>query len=209
MAASEPFDFLASWPGWSTRFALVPVSEISATRGGRQLARDLGPALWEADYVTKGLAPLALRRWKAVLARLEGGQATFIAWDMSAGWPAAYPDGAGLSGQTATLGAASGYDLSLTGLPAAAMKLTAGDYVAFGYGGSGARALHQVTADVTATAGAATLDVRPAVRPGWTNGATVTLRRPWCLMAMVPGTLSESADVSGRGTLAFTARQTL
>lgn len=210
MAASEPYDILGGWPGWSTRFELASVSEISATRGGRQLARDLGPALWEADYATRTLSPLALRRWAARLHQLAGGARIFWGRDLGAGWPMAYPDGAGLSGTTCALGGVVGsYAVTLTGLPAAAMALRTGDYFSFAYGSGGAVALHQVMGDAVATGGVCEVEVRPAVRTGWSAGAPVYLRAPACHMALVPGSVSMSADIGGWGTLAFRARQTL
>ena len=78
-----------------------------------------------------------------------------------------------------------------------------GDFVRIG-----AANLHQVVAGVTASgAGAAAqVEFRPHFWPGTAAGNAVSVKKPYCLMTIVPGSVSTAADLAtGRGTISFRA----
>jgi hypothetical protein len=216
MSLSFPLDLLADFPGTSIRFEAVPMLEIDPTRSGRIISKDLGPALWEADYQSKRLLPNALKFWKAKLLALQGQ--SFIGYDMTACFPIAYPNGSWPTGGSfdgiATLASVTDAKvLTMDDLPAGYVG-SVGDYVSFDYGDD-SRALHQVMESFVADGSGVTgsFEVRPHVRPGYnlllTGGLPVALTKPRAVMVLVPGSVIASSDLSGRGSISFTGRQTL
>lgn len=219
MSITYPIDLLLGFPGMSTRFELVYVQEVSPTRGGVQYSADLGPALWEADYQSRVLKPSELRLWKARLASLENGAKTFKGYDLTACYPLAYPRGSwptGLSfggiGSLNDIDESSYKELRIAGLPAG-FVISEGDYLSFAY--DGYRALHQAVASVMANGDGLTpfLEVRPAIRPTDDHQSSpqpeVDMVKPHAIMTIVPGSVSAPASLDGRGTISFSARQTL
>lgn len=210
-----PLDLLADWPGTSTRFNLDRVEEVDATRSGTVISRDLGPPLWSASYETRELAPTLLRHWKARLNALEGGLQTFKGYDKTACFPIAYPNGSWPTGGAfdglATLNAVSDTKTIRLGDLPAGFVLSVGDYLSFTYGASDVRALHQVVEAAVAAGSGITpeFEIRPRLRVGWELETVVSLVRPYALMAIVPGSVSDGSSLSGRGALSFSARQAL
>ena len=214
--ATYPLDFLATFPGTTTRFELTHMQEVSPTRGGKTVAVDTGPALWEADYETKPLVASQWRKWKAQLALLDGSINTFYGYDLRGCFPIEYPGGR--SGWDGTAGVAlsshsvANSTLSFTGLPIGPRyQIRAGDYVAF-TDAAGSRHLYQYLVDALAgtTGYSGALEVRPRVRTVTVATVTnITFYRAAAIMVVVPGSLSQEAPFNGRGRLAFTARQVL
>lgn len=218
MAITYPLDLLSGFPGTSTRFELELNQEIDPLRSGDQVAKDLGPAVWVANYQSRVLKPTELRRWKARISSLVGAMHTFKGYDLTACYPMAYPNGSWPTGLAfdgmATIADAEPTALALGGLPAGYV-VSEGDYIAFEYGPNDARALHQALESVQANETGVTslFRVEPELRPGFPDGggspATVAqLVQPYALMVVLPGSLSATSDLSGRGTISFSARQT-
>lgn len=71
----------------------------------------------------------------------------------------------------------------------------------------GTKDLHQVMEAAVAVAGLTPLfEVRPHIWPGVATGAAVSISRPACIMAIVPGSISSTADMAtGRGVVSFQA----
>jgi hypothetical protein len=216
VSLTYPLDLLANFPGTSTRFDLVPQIELDPTRNGKQISKDIGPELWEADYLTRVLSPNEMKFWKARLNSLHGE--SFIGYDLTAGYPILYPHGSWPTGLAfdglAMLNSVSGNskEISLSDLPSGFVG-SVGDYLSFTYGTS--RALHQVSEEFFSTGSGGTTDefrVRPDIRPGYnlgSGGTVVLLVRAYAEMIVVPGSISASTDLTGRGQLSFTGRQTL
>lgn len=209
-----------NFPGWTVRFELMYRQEQSVHASGRVRVKDFGTPLWRASYQSRPLRPNLLDEWRARLAALENGLLTFQAWPMSRCWPINYPNGSAptpsdwvLNGGTWGPGG-----LWLTGVPwssaiattttvasisggnqitlASPFSLVVGDYLQIG-----AR-LHQI---VAVSGGVYTL--APHLSTGTLVGATVTLYRPSVTMAIVPGSVSTTSALNGRGTVSFEAME--
>lgn len=213
-----------SFPTWfkgmsQCRFQLEYQQELAPDGNGDQIARDLGPTLWKADYRTDILQPDKMGELEAWLDSLENGGQTFWGYDFRRPYPLAYPDGftgmtradGGSFDGTCTLGTISDSRLiPLTDLPAS-FVFSPFDCLAFAYGeDDDSFALHRIMAGVTANgSGAVTVEVRPHVRVGWEAGATVNLAKPSCLMRLVPDSYSPDQQARGKGVISFKAAQTL
>lgn len=213
MAITYPYDILAGFPGTTLRFELQYLQEMSPLRGGCQVVADLGPALWVMDVKSKVMRPSELKAWKARLAALENGGQQLIGHDMTACFPIAYPNGSWPTGVAfdgvATLETVTNNKtVTLSGLPEG-FKVSTGDYISFGYGS--ARALHQAMEDAVADefGVSSAFEVRPYIRPGYVLDVDVALTRPHAVMLIVPGSVSQPSQDNARGTVSFSAIQTL
>ncbi|MBO9100003.1 MULTISPECIES: hypothetical protein [unclassified Rhizobium] len=206
MAITFPYDLLSAFPGWSTEFDLAYRQEQSRTAGGRTIVKDLGSPLWQATWQSRNLRVNELDAWRARLKALENGLQTFRAWPTSRAYPIAYPNGswptgAAFSGQ-ARINSLSSKAVSLKGLPAG-YRVSVGDYMQIG-----TTDLHQVVEDAVANAGGVTgsFEVRSFLWPAAVVNAIVSLTKPSCIMGIVPGTISSTADIqTGRGVITFQA----
>lgn len=203
-----PTSFFDEFPGWTTEFNLLWRQEQSRTAGGQTIVKDLGSPLWQMTAQSKSLKPNELDYWRARLTSLENGLKTFRAFPKSRCFPVAYPNGSWPTGsafdgvgQVATI-AANRKAASLSDLPVG-YKVTVGDYIQIGD-----KDLHMVMEPATAGAGGVTaqFEVRPHLWPGVTAPVAATLVKPSCIMMVVPGSVSTTADLStGRGTVTFQA----
>ena len=211
MSLSEPSDLLADFPGWVTEFDPVFRQETSRVAGGRTYMKNLGPSLWGMAARSKVLRPNVLDEWRARLQALENGLVTFLGYSMSRGYPILYPRGTWPTG-LAFDGEASLYDVGvnrksirISQLPAG-FTLSVGDMVQIGNAD-----LHRVQEQTIADGSGITpaFEVRPHIWPGIEGGVSpalsVYLRKPHCVMAIEPGSVSTGADLSGRGTVSFRA----
>jgi hypothetical protein len=208
MTISYPINLLPGFPGWTTGFSLRWRQEQSTQASGRVLVKDMGSPLWTLRATTKTLSPNTLDLWRAKLTALENGLQTFWGYPMSRCYPQAYPNGSwptggAFPGTTAQLASIDTNRklISVSHLPAGFI-LSVGDYLSI------AGDLHQVMEAATATAGTTGFfEVRPHIWPGRAIGATVSVKQPACLMAVVPDTVSADASLNGWGTLSFQAME--
>jgi len=209
MAVTYPLDLLADFPGWVTDFDLLELQEQSRSANGKTYVKDLADPLWQMTAQSRQLSPNELDYWRARLKPLKGGGGTFYGYPLSRTYPIRYPNGAWPTG-----GAFNGVSASLVavninqravqvGSLPAGFTLSVGDYIAIGHD------LHQVMEGVTAAVSGATpeFEVRPNVWPGVAPGsAAVAVKRPSCIMAVVPGSVSSTADPqTGWGSITFQA----
>lgn len=198
MAITYPFDVLDGFPGWSVEFEPMYRQEQSRQANGRTIVKDLGSPLWRATYQSTTLTINALDRWRARLAALEGGLQTFRGYSLSRARPIAHPGIGGLPSGTISTINANRKAIAVTGLTG--ISLSPGDLIRIG-----ASDLHRV---LEAASGSPTgqVEIRPHLWPGVTTGATVSVTRPYCIMAMVPGSMNTQADLAtGRGSVSFQA----
>lgn len=231
MAITYPLDLLDNLPGWSTDFSLLYRQEQSRHASGRTRVKDYGTPIWTATYVTKNLSPNNLDRWRAKLNSLENGLQTFRAYPKSRCWPIAHPNGQLTKPNNWVLDTGFWDDggLWLTGIPwnsnnlssasvnsinadnktlsikdAPFLKLSIGDYISIN------ERLYQVMEDVEPSVTGTTLDfeVRPHYNPNIVGeNDTVIFNKPYCLMTLVPNSVSASSGLNGRGSVSFQAME--
>ena len=190
-------DLLGDFPGWTTEFELVHRQEQSRTAGGRTIVKDFGSPLWRLSAVSRVLRPNELDHWRARLDALENGLQTFRGYAMARARPIRHPGTAALPAGTVASLNANGKALAVSGL--GAIILSVGDMIQIG-----AADLHRVVA--TTGAPAVDFEVRPHLWPGVAVGDAVSIARPACLMAIVPGSAATTADPkTGRGSVSFQA----
>ncbi|MPZ41604.1 MAG: hypothetical protein GEU95_26875 [Rhizobiales bacterium] len=200
-------------------FILDPVQEVTPTRGGKQIAADLGPTLWTAEMRSGQMEEDdfgIVRAWFDTLSSLE----EFYGYDKLREYPVSYgaADFAAMTvGGNPFDGTCSlanvvdnGLTVQLNSLPVG-FKLRPGDYLAFEYGTSDElRALHRVSAGGDADgSGELDVEVRPRVRTGWEAAATVMLYRPAARMVVMPKSYTETIIPPTFGEVSFRAIQTL
>ena len=214
MSLSEPFDLLADLPGWTTQFEVAWRQEQSRAAGGRTYVKDLGDPLWALTAQSRPLSPNELDYWRARLNAMENGLATFWGYSMSRCYPIKYPrgtwsTGAGFDGN-ATLNSvgANNKSVSISGLPVGYV-VSAGDYIQIGDAD-----LHHVVEDATSNGSGITpeFEVRPHIWPGVdandSPAPIVKVKRPACIMAIVPGSVQSQADPqTGWGAVSFQAME--
>ncbi len=178
-------------------FDLGEAMQVDETAGGELLTASLGTRLWEGEV---RLAKMTAAEWALIEPMIdllrEPGR-SFQCFDPRRPFPGFDPTGAIIAAASPVIGTVSGTfrEMSLTALPAN-YQLRRGDYLSFTYGSNPARrALHRIMENVTATAGGASglFEVIPAVRPGWSSGLSVELRRAWCKAQLVPGSVDKGS----------------
>lgn len=210
MSLSAPFDILIDFPGWTTEFDLVYRQEQSRTALGKTYVKDLGNPLWQLSAQSKMLTPNVLDYWRARLKALENGLQTFYGYSLSRTYPILYrngswPTGLSFSGTSAVLATvnANRKAITVSALPAA-FGISIGDYVQIG-----STDLHQVVEAATASGGGLTpeFEVRPFIWSGVIGGGSpavaVSVKRPHCLMSIIPGSISTQAGLDGWGAITF------
>ncbi|CAM5401606.1 putative protein OS=Afipia felis OX=1035 GN=BN961_02915 PE=4 SV=1 [Afipia felis] len=212
MSLPEPFDLLADFPGWVTVFEPMWRQEQSREAGGRTYVKDLGDPLWMLSAQSRQLDPNEIDYWRARLNAMENGLATFRGYSMSRCFPIRYPRGSWPTGLSfdgvaalASIGA-NRKSVSLSGLPSGYV-ISVGDYIQIGDAD-----LHQVVeSSIASGAGVSSMfEVRPHLWPGVNAdvdpAVEVLVRRPSCLMAIVPGSIQSQADPqTGWGSVSFQA----
>ena len=200
---------------WTTSFELLWRQEQSRTAGGVTLLKDFGTPLWNGSWQSRTLSPNELDEWRARLDALENGLKTFKGYPLSRCYPIAYPRGSwpmgeAFDGQSATVYAvgAGNRSLRLDLLPAG-FQLRVGDMLQVRHGVSPVRYdLYRVQEAALAAGNGITpeFEVRPHLWPGVAVDNLVSVYQPWCLMAIVPGSISSQADPqTGRGSVSFQA----
>lgn len=194
MSLAYPFDLLASFPGWSTEFDLLWRQEQSRQANGRTIVKDMGSPLWRATYQSRQMKPNELDYWRARLDAMENGLKTFFGRPLSRCRPINNPGSSPLPSGTLSTIQPDRKSITVGGLTG--ITLRPGDMVCIRD-----KDLHRVV-DGTGAA----VEVRPHIWPGVTTGATVSISKPYCIMAIVPGSITSTADMqSGIGAVGFQA----
>lgn len=198
MAITYPLDLLANWPGWSTEFDLMFRQEQSRQANGRTIVKDMGSPLWRASYQSRSLKPNEIDAWRARLASLENGIQTFKGYALSRCRPILHAGAAALpTGELHTIDA-NRKEIRVDDL--LGVSLSVGDMIQIG-----TKDLHQVMEPASGTL-TDLFEVRPHIWPGVATGAAVSIVKPACIMAIVPGSVSSTSDMAtGRGTISFQA----
>lgn len=230
MAITYPLNLLDDLPGWSTDFNLIYRQEQSRHASGRTRVKDFGTPIWGATYVTRNLSPNSLDYWKARLQALENGLFEFIAYPKSRCWPINHPNGT-FSGTTVegwvlesgfwddggiwmtdvpweteslTSGLVNSVNinnkaLSIKGIPY--LNLSIGDYISI------ENKLYQVMENASSEEDGITpeFEVRPHLSLTISVDDVVLIYKPNCLMTLVPGSISSSSGLNGRGSISFQA----
>lgn len=215
MSITYPIDLLSDFPGWAT-LTLDHGDELSGQAGGQVRVKNVRAPLWRMKAETNRLKPSAFRQWKARMESLENGGKTFLGYDMSACYPILYPNGSwptggSFLGTTAAIHTVSSTrSIRVKQLPAGYV-VSVGDFIAVNDGTSpaGSYGLHMAVETATADGSGITpeFEIRPPLRQ-WTEADhPVSVKRPSCLMMLVPGSLSTPVGLDGRGTVSFEALQ--
>lgn len=194
MAITYPFDLLNGFPGWPVEYDLLWRQEQSRQANGRTIVKDFGSPLWRAGYQTRRLKPNELDVWRSRIHAVENGLKTFKGYPLSRCRPIQHPGSSALpSGTINTIGS-DRKTVSFSGLTS--INLQAGDMVRIGTGD-----LHQIVGVDTGV-----FEVRPHLWPAAKAGDAVSVNKPYCIMAIVPGSVSSIADMaSGIGAISFQA----
>lgn len=141
------------------------------TNSGASAVVVYGPARWFLRAETEFLDMAQARNWSAWLARRKGGAVTFTAWRIMRGYPAG---AIGADEGVAVLSSINTGASTIAIGSAGAYQARKGDMVSFRTAANGYW-LGEVTGDVNASGGAATLAVEP--RPRTQHASTPALRR--------------------------------
>lgn len=201
-------DILTPFLFASQSLRLSSRQEFSRLASGITIGKDLGPALWLADYTTVALPNDDALTLEAKLNSLDGLIGTFEAGDIRRPYPKSHPDG--VFGDTGVLHSVNANNKAISiGSLDAGMVLSVGDYLSFDY--AGARALHQVVEAVVASGAGLTseFEVRPHLRAGWTVGAAIKLKQPKGVFTLLPDSISSATVGPMDSTISFKAVQYL
>lgn len=152
--------------------------------GSQQVQQNQGQ-FWTFSVQYPPMSDDQARNWFGILAGLKGSFGTFLfgdpLWKKPRGnWGSApLVNGAGQTGAT----------LAVDGLPSSAV-IRAGDYLQLGSGSSSR--LHVVTQDVTAVAGAATLDIWPSLRSSPADNSAIVVNSPKSVFRLAKPNLAKS-----------------
>lgn len=196
-------------------FDLEEYMAINRSRGTEIDVFEVAPRRWSCQYQTRHLLRADAQTWKAWHNSLRGGLNQFYGYDPERPYPKDYSTG--FAGQTRHGGGsfdgtgtitsvADAHTITLATLPST-FQFRAGDLIGLVDGSY--RAVHEVTADAIASAGAAALTVEPAIITSiFDTSSTFNLVRPKAVMLLVPGTWSAPRDVEG-GIIRFQGIQVL
>lgn len=216
--------------GWSVEFNLLYRQEQSRHASGRTRVKDFGTPIWQATYITKNMSPNKLDFWRARLNALENGLQTFVAYPTSRAWPIKHPNGLAVStddwvlengfwddggvwfdgipwnGNLLTSGRVNSVNANNKALSikeVSFLDLSIGDYISI------EDKLYQVMEDVvgsTETGTTPQFEVRPHFTPNLVSvDDIVIIRKPFCLMTIVPNSINTSSGLNGRGSISFQA----
>lgn len=193
------------------------------TRGGKVQTAELAPTLWGVKVTTNSMIDANYDTWVSWLDALKNGIRVFKLYDVSRIRPRAYLNGfahgtRALGGafngtcQISTVNALDAHEVTLHTLPNA-FVFSPRDYIAFTHTSGTKRALHRVSyAGATANSnGFVTLNVEPAISPGWAVDNTVDLYKPYGLFQLVPDKTNYGYLQPGTAgqSIEFEATQTL
>lgn len=191
---------MQDFPGWTVNFELMYRQEQSRHASGRTRVKDFGTPIWTATYQSRQMRPNELDEWRARLDLLENGLETFPAWPLSRCWPILHPNGVGaVPGEILTRGSDNkSISISWTG---GTTVLSVGDYISIV--GPVRNWLHRVTE----LRGAGVIGLAPFLSTGALVGQDVVIHEPSVTMALVPGSVSTTSALNGRGSISFQAME--
>jgi hypothetical protein len=187
----RPMTLVTAWA--KPRLTLHHRQEISRQAGGQAQAKDLGPSLWMADFVS---VPLPLDEADAVRAdfdSLSGAVNSFYLHPPTRRRPASLASHAPLQGASITVHAVSTdrSALQLAGLPVGT-ELRAGDYLSVHTTSVAREFMRLVTGGVADGAGITPeLTVTPFCRASVAAAQGVSLLDPMVEMVLEPGSLDD------------------
>ena len=201
-------------------FNLLPIEQISfdcpeqnqesQTGKGERMSAELAPMLWTAEIKLGPMMMAETAQIDTLLDVLRAAGRMFFAYDPRRRFPLADPTGSILGAAAPVIASMpNARDLTISGLPAG-YQLSAGDYLAFDYGGR--RALHRLVSGGVASVGGVTpvMEVTPAIRPGAALSAPVGLIRASCKATLAAGSISKGNTRNGiTRDMSFRLQQTL
>jgi len=158
----------------------------SGIASGALVTSAIAAPKWAAEIALAASAGDDARKVRAMLRRI-GPHNAFYLHNPAAPFPRMDPGGTILGASTVTIGAISGRQITLTGLPAS-YALKWGDMLSVTYGASPERtALFEVDEDITANGSGVTgfFEVTPAPKAGMAAGNAVRLKKPVAKMRLV------------------------
>ncbi len=190
-------------------FDLTESLETNETGDGEYFTGDYGPRLWDGALTIRAETPDQADRLVARAELLRSAGATFFVSRKRRIGPIADRNGTALGTATPVISAlaTNNQEIDVSGLPPL-YALREGDMLSFTYLSNPTRyALHRVISDKTAnaTGNLYNLQLSPLIRPGAAINTGVTLIRPFCKAAIVPGSFEPQRSVSGR-TYGFSFR---
>lgn len=211
MSISFPLTTLLSSTSFEDQKFLLPSrQELSRLAIGKTIGKDIGPALWTADYTTIPMLNDDSLAFEASLDSLDGVANTFEAYDLRKIYPRSYPTGSGCNDGVLVSVNADNKRLALSGL-VAGQVISVGDYLSFNYGTS--RALHRIVEGVTANGSGLTsqFEVRPHIRSGWvlSPSTTVKLKQPRGIFMLIPNSVAVVPVGGAYSKVSFKAVQAL
>lgn len=194
MAVTYPFDLLSGLKCTQQEFDLLWRQEQSRQANGRTIVKDFGSPLWRASCQSVPMYPDELDAWQAKLDAMENGLKTFYGRSLVRLRPIKHPGSSALPAGTLNSIGVDRKTVTIAGLTG--ITLSVGDLIQIG-----TKDLHRIV-DVAS----GVYEVRPHIWPGVTVGAAVSIDKPHCIMAIVPGSVTRTGDMgAGIGTIAFQA----
>lgn len=187
----------------SFRMECVEPAQEAQLADGTVIRSSLGEALWRGSFELIIQTHAEAAAAEAILALAARPGASVLLYDPRRSAPIADPDGSTISGSTPTLDAVATdrREVDVADLPSGYV-LSRGDLLSFTYGSSPTRyALHRVVTGATAdgTGLAADVEVTPAIRTGYSLGATITLVKPPMKAKIVGVTTGQGGPVVTTG----------
>ena len=201
-------------------FNLLPIEQISfdcpeqnqesQTGKGERMSAELAPMLWTAEIKLGPMMMDETAQIDTLLDVLRAAGRMFFAYDPRRRGPLADPTGLILGAAVPVIASMpNARDLTISGLPVG-YQLSAGDYLAFDYGGR--RALHRLVSGGVASVGGVTpvMEVTPAIRPGAAISAPIGLIRASCKATLAAASISKGHTRNGiTRDMSFRLQQTL
>lgn len=192
MAVTYPFalDLIAERVHISSVvFDIQRNDQFSGLGSGMFWQAELSPPLWIADCSLAAKPSRDALSDAAIIRSLNGSQGTFYLFDPQALYPADDPDGTTLGSSTITVTSVGSNkrDIALEGFPPG-YRLRVGDKMQITHTGA-KESFHEVsrTVDANGSGQMATVNVFPAIPAFVAPGDAVILKKPSCLMVIMPG----------------------
>lgn len=199
-------------PVQTVEWNLQYFQELSMAGDGEFLAADLAPPLWTGQVSLRPLLNTDARAMMARLYALDGSIYPFFLANPLGWWPKADPGGLIFGTPTPTILAinANRKELTFSGFPAGYI-VSPGDFFAVAYASGQRRALFQCVTGATAgeSGTTASIEVRPHIQSGITDGSSALFVKPAAKVKIVPGSLNSSFHNANRARITFSVRQTL